>query len=202
MSQDFEYLFKILLIGDSGVGKSCLLLRFADDCYTDTYIATIGVDFKFRTVEVDNKIIKLQIWDTAGQDRFKTITASYYRGAHGIVVVYDTTDLTSFRNVSTWLGEVDKHVTDTVTKLLVGNKCDLTSRRQVQEAEAQKFAQQHSILFMETSAKTAQNVDLAFIQMATEIRKRVSQNHKPVAGADSGNTINPDQKQDKKDCSC
>uniref|UniRef100_A0A915I0H3 Uncharacterized protein n=1 Tax=Romanomermis culicivorax TaxID=13658 RepID=A0A915I0H3_ROMCU len=99
MNPEYDYLFKLLLIGDSGVGKSCLLLRFADDTYTDSYISTIGVDFKIRTIELDGKTIKLQIWDTAGQERFRTITSSYYRGAHGIIVVYDITDQVSIRTV-------------------------------------------------------------------------------------------------------
>ena len=96
MNAEYDYLFKLLIIGDSGVGKSCLLLRFADGTYTDSYISTIGVDFKIHTVNLDGKIIKLQIWDTAGQERFRTITSSYYRGAHGIIVVYDVTDQDTF----------------------------------------------------------------------------------------------------------
>jgi len=129
MNADYDYLFKLLLIGDSGVGKSCLLLRFSDDTYTDSYISTIGVDFKIRTIELDGKTIKLQIWDTAGQERFRTITSSYYRGAHGIIVVYDCTDLESFNNVKQWLEEIDRYACENVNKLLVGNKCDLTSKK-------------------------------------------------------------------------
>ena len=147
-----DYLFKLLLIGDSGVGKSCLLLRFADDTYTESYISTIGVDFvshwtslrfesamltyvvrtqKIRTIDLDGKTIKLQIWDTAGQERFRTITSSYYRGAHGIIVVYDVTDTDSFDNVKQWLHEIDRCACENVNKLLVGNKSDLTTKKAV-----------------------------------------------------------------------
>merc|ERR1712100_792056 len=140
MNPEYDYLFKLLLIGDSGVGKSCLLLRFADDTYTDSYISTIGVDFKIRTIELDGKTIKLQIWDTAGQERFRTITSSYYRGAHGIIVVFDVTDQESFENVKHWLQEIDKYANEGVMKLLVGNKSDLQSKKVVSYDEAKELA--------------------------------------------------------------
>ncbi|KAF3433201.1 hypothetical protein FNV43_RR24303 [Rhamnella rubrinervis] len=169
-----DYLFKLLLIGDSGVGKSCLLLRFADDSYLDSYISTIGVDFKIRTVEQDGKTIKLQIWDTAGQERFRTITSSYYRGAHGIIIVYDVTDQESFNNVKQWLNEIDRYASDNVNKLLVGNKSDLTANKVVSYETAKAFADEIGIPFMETSAKNATNVEQAFMAMAADIKNRMA----------------------------
>jgi len=170
---EYDYLFKLLLIGDSGVGKSCLLLRFADHTYTESYISTIGVDFKIRTIELDGKTIKLQIWDTAGQERFRTITSSYYRGAHGIIVVYDVTDLESFNNVKQWLNEIDRYASENVCKLLVGNKCDLVSKKVVEFDTAKEFADKLSIPFLETSAKAATNVEKAFLTMAAEIKNNM-----------------------------
>uniref|UniRef100_A0A6N2MGH9 Uncharacterized protein n=1 Tax=Salix viminalis TaxID=40686 RepID=A0A6N2MGH9_SALVM len=161
MNPEYDYLFKLLLIGDSGVGKSCLLLRFADDSYIESYISTIGVDFKIRTVEQDGKTIKLQIWDTAGQERFRTITSSYYRGAH---------DQESFNNVKQWLNEIDRYASDNVNKLLVGNKSDLTANKVVSYETAKAFADEIGIPFMETSAKDATNVEQAFMAMAAEIK--------------------------------
>ncbi|VDM61080.1 unnamed protein product [Angiostrongylus costaricensis] len=178
MNPEYDYLFKLLLIGDSGVGKSCLLLRFADDTYTESYISTIGVDFKIRTIELDGKTIKLQIWDTAGQERFRTITSSYYRGAHGIIVVYDITDQESFNNVKQWLQEIDRYACENVNKLLVGNKCDLTAKRAVEIQAAKEYADQLGIPFLETSAKSSTNVEQAFLTMASEIKSRMG----PVQG--------------------
>ncbi|KAJ2767732.1 ras GTPase [Coemansia nantahalensis] len=173
MNPEYDYLFKLLLIGDSGVGKSCLLLRFADDTYTESYISTIGVDFKIRTIELDGKTVKLQIWDTAGQERFRTITSSYYRGAHGIIVVYDVTESESFGNVKQWLQEIDRYASEGVNKLLVGNKSDLADKRSVDFTEAQEFAKSLSISFLETSAKDSTNVENAFLTMARQIKDRM-----------------------------
>nr|XP_029123116.1 GTP-binding protein YPTM2 isoform X2 [Elaeis guineensis] len=158
MNPEYDYLFKLLLIGDSGVGKSCLLLRFA----------------KIRTVEQDGKTIKLQIWDTAGQERFRTITSSYYRGAHGIIVVYDVTDQESFNNVKQWLNEIDRYASENVNKLLVGNKCDLTANKVISSETAKAFADEMGIPFMETSAKDATNVEQAFMAMAAAIKDRMA----------------------------
>ncbi|CAH8469539.1 unnamed protein product [Heterobilharzia americana] len=170
MNPDYDYLFKLLLIGDSGVGKSCLLLRFADETYSETYISTIGVDFKIRTIDLDGKVVKLQIWDTAGQERFRTITASYYRGAQGIIIVYDITDNQTFSNVTSWLQEIGRYSNSKVSRLLVGNKCDLTSRRAVETSVAKSFASEHQMPFLETSAKDATNVEDAFMEMARQIK--------------------------------
>mmetsp|Transcript_25785 Transcript_25785/g.19466 ORF Transcript_25785/g.19466 Transcript_25785/m.19466 type:complete len:201 (+) Transcript_25785:86-688(+) len=186
MQAEYDYLFKLLLIGDSGVGKSCLLLRFADDTYTESYISTIGVDFKIRTIDLDGKTIKLQIWDTAGQERFRTITSSYYRGAHGIIVVYDVTDLESFNNVKQWLHEIDRYASDNVNKLLVGNKSDLTTKRAVSFDQAKEFADSLGIEFVETSAKNSTNVEKAFMMMASQIKMR----YKPVSQGNNAANVN------------
>jgi len=171
---DYDFLFKLLIIGDSGVGKSCLLLRFSDDIFTDSFISTIGVDFKIRTVTIGGTKIKLQIWDTAGQERFRTITSSYYRGAHGIIVVYDVTDQKSFDNIKKWLKEIDTFAGNLVQKLLVGNKCDLVNERTVSTESGKALADSLRIPFVETSAKDSTNVEEAFITMAKDIKDHSS----------------------------
>jgi len=180
VKRDYDQLFKLVLIGDSGVGKSCLLLRFADDQFTDSYITTIGVDFRFKTIPVGDKTVKLQIWDTAGQERFRTITSAYYRGADGIIMVYDTNDKTSFGHVDDWLNEVNRYANENTCKILIGNKCDLEDCREVTTEEGQKKADQLGIQFMETSAKDATRVEEAFHAMSQELMViREKQGSKP-----------------------
>ncbi|XP_071490630.1 ras-related protein Rab-10-like isoform X2 [Diadema antillarum] len=127
----YDLLFKLLLIGDSGVGKTCLLFRFSDDTFSTTFISTIGIDFKIKTVELNGKKIKLQIWDTAGQERFHTITTSYYRGAMGIMLVYDITQEKTFDNIAKWLRNIQEHANEDVEKMLLGNKCDMEDKRMI-----------------------------------------------------------------------
>ncbi|XP_036595944.1 ras-related protein Rab-1B-like [Trichosurus vulpecula] len=173
MDPECDYLFKLLLIGDSGVGKSCLLLRFADDTYTDSYVSTIGVDFKIHTIQLDGKTVKLQIWDTAGQERFRTITSSYYHGAHGIILVYDVSDVASYANVKQWLMEVERFGSQSTKMLLVGNKNDLVTKKVVDHVIAKEFTDSLGIPFLETSAKNATNVEQVFLTMATKIKRHV-----------------------------
>lgn len=135
---------------------------------------TIGVDFKIRTIDVDGKTIKLQIWDTAGQDRFKTITSSYYKGAHGIIVTYDITDRDSFAKVSEWMSEVDKHAQENISRILVGNKKDLEEKREVPYNEAKELADHFNVRFLETSAKESLNVEDAFTNITREIKGKVA----------------------------
>ena len=168
----YDYLFKLVLVGDSSVGKTSLLLRFADDSFEDNYISTVGVDFRFRTVTVDDKLVKLQIWDTAGSERFRTITSAYYRGAAGVILVYDITNNGSFQNIQDWLDEVYKGAGQSISKLIIGNKSDLATQRQVDQGLGKEYAKSVNATFIETSAKTAANVDRAFLMIAKACVKK------------------------------
>ena len=165
---EYDYLFKYLIIGNSGVGKSCLLIRFTDDKFEEGYVTTIGVDFKIKTLEIEGKSVKLQIWDTAGQERFRNIVSTYYKGGHGIMMVYDITDLESFRYLDSWLKEIEKNASKNVYKILVGNKSDLENRKITFE-KGKEFANLHGMKFFETSAKENRNVEEAFKEMTKDI---------------------------------
>ncbi len=148
------------------------MIRFTDDTWSDSYVTTIGVDFKIKTLDVDGKSVKLQIWDTAGQERFRNIISSYYRGAQGIMLVYDITDLESFQNLNSWLIEIEKNASKNVYKILVGNKCDMENDRRVTVNQGKEYADQNGMKFFETSAKDSKNVAEIFLDLTKENLKR------------------------------
>jgi len=168
----YDIMIKLLIIGDSSVGKTCLLQKFCDGIYADTHIATIGIDFKIKTIDVENKKIKMQIWDTAGQEKFKSIVQTYYKGAMGIIVVYSIGDRRSFSNVEAWMKQIKQNAAPDIAIILVGNKSDLPDR-QVEASDGEDLARRHKIKFFETSAKEGYNVNQAFMEIAKEIKDKV-----------------------------
>ncbi|CAH1265941.1 RAB43 [Branchiostoma lanceolatum] len=169
----FDFLFKIVLIGDAGVGKTCVVQRFKSGTYMERCGSTIGVDFTMKTVVIDDKRVKLQVWDTAGQERFRTITQSYYRSANGVIIAYDITKKETFDNAIRWLEDVKKYAGPHVVKQLVGCKRDLEEMREVNVTEAKSFAVQNSMFdALETSAKEDTNVEECFIRIAKELKKQ------------------------------
>jgi len=168
---DFDYLFKIVLIGDAGVGKTAIVHRFKYNTFVERHASTIGVDFTIKTMQVDDKKVKLQIWDTAGQERFRTITQSYYRSANGVVLIYDISTADSFKNLGRWLEDVKKYAGKCLHQMMIGNKCDLHHRREVSEEEAKNFASHYGIGdTLETSAKENSNIEEAFWRIAKHLK--------------------------------
>lgn len=147
-----------MIIGDSGVGKTNLMTKYCEGIFKESYVATIGVDFKLKDIMIGDLKMRLQIWDTAGQERFRNITQAYFKGARGIILAFDVTCPDSFANLAAWTRQVDTAANDALIKLLVGTKLDLASERQVSSDDAQKFAQKNSMQYIEVSARTGANV--------------------------------------------
>ena len=173
----YDYLFKILMIGNPFVGKSSMFTQYVDNSYSDLTFSTMGVDFKIKTLKINNKYIKLQLWDTAGQERFKTLTRSYYRGSHGIIIVFDITNRDSFNNIRNWLYEINKY-SENVCNILVGNKIDLDDKREITYKEAKDFADIHNLIYIEVSAKNNINIDNIFEFLSKELIKQTEKNIK------------------------
>lgn len=188
------------MIGDSGVGKSCILLRFSDDSFTTSFITTIGIDFKIKTMEIGGKKVKLQIWDTAGQERFRTITTAYYRGAMGILLVYDITEKQTFTNIRNWIGNIEQHAARNVSKILIGNKCDIEKNRVVSTDEGKELAAEYGVEFFETSAKSDVNVSAAFHSIAKEITERLVDSNETVGHHTSGHIDPRKSKKNRQQC--
>ena len=176
--KDYDYIFKIVLVGDTCVGKSCILVRFSDDVFVDNYVTTIGVDFRFKTLIVNNKIAKIQIWDTAGQERYRSITTAYYRGAAAIIIVCDMTNRDSFYNINNWIEEVSKYIDQDIDKFVLMNKSDLTSERKIDSDEVSKFEKEKGIKIMEVSAKTGQGIEKAFVYIIEKLMNKNDNNNK------------------------
>ncbi|CAH9130430.1 unnamed protein product [Cuscuta epithymum] len=194
MDEDYDYLFKVVLIGDSGVGKSNLLSRFTRNEFSQDSKSTIGVEFATRTIKVDDKIIKAQIWDTAGQERYRAITSAYYRGAVGALLVYDITRRVTFESMERWLNELRDHTDKNIIVMLVGNKADLRHLRAVTTDDSKVFAEKENTFFMETSALESINVENAFTEVLSQIyrvasRRALDGSNNP-ANLPKGQTIN------------
>ena len=170
-----EFLSKILLIGDGDVGKTCFLMRYVDNTFQESHLMTVGLDFKLKIIQLDDgKNVKTQIWDTAGQERFHSITRNYFKNVHGVILIYDVTNINSFRNVRNWIKQIKKETSDKVSIALVGNKIDKEDERVVSKEEGEKIAAEHGLKFFECSAKTGENIEQTFKEITMKIVENFS----------------------------
>ena len=191
-----DFAFKILLLGDSSVGKTCFLKRYTDNTFQDAYLSTIGFDFKFKFVTLDNgKTVKVQLWDTAGQERFRTIAKSYYKGAHGIILIYDVTNRKTYDNIKKWLNQIKEEASSRISIILVANKIDCEEEREVTKDEGESLAKSSGLPFFEASAKDSINVNESFQFLIEKINENVSN-----IITQNVTKLNNNKKQDKKGC--
>ena len=178
-----DSVYKVLLLGDSTVGKTCFLMRYTDNTFQEIHMSTIGLDYRLKTMTLNSgKQVKVQIWDTAGQDRFRAITKNYYKGAHGIILIYDVTNQITFDNVTNWITQIKEEASDKVTIFLVGNKIDDEKNRKVETEEGKKLAEEFKLKFYETSAKIGTNVETTFKDLVQIIDEVSAQNNNLKGG--------------------
>lgn len=211
---NYSYIFKYIIIGDMGVGKSCLLHQFTEKKFMADCPHTIGVEFGTRIIECSGQKIKLQIWDTAGQERFRAVTRSYYRGAAGALMVYDVTRRSTYNHLSSWLTDARNLTNPNTVIFLIGNKCDLEAQRDVTFEEARQFAEENGLMFVEASAKTGDGVEEAFLETARKIYQNIQDGsldlnaaesgvqHKPSTGQGGTANLTADSSEGSKDCNC
>ena len=193
-----DSVYKVLILGDSSVGKTCFLLKYTDRVFNEVYMSTIGLDYRLKTLTLKNgKKVKLQIWDTAGQDRFRTITKNYYKGANGIILIYDVTSTETYENVENWISQIKEEASPNVVIYLVGNKVDMEDKRKVSTEEGQKIADDNNLPFIETSAKSDININETFDNLVEKMDSVFSNLEKKDSVAISGNSLN---KENKKKC--
>jgi len=200
----YDHMFRYIIVGDMAVGKSCLLLQFTDHKFRHQHELTIGVEFGGKTIEVKNKNVKIQIWDTAGQEAFQAITRTYYKGAIGALLVYDITRKETFDHITKWLNEVKSNGSKDICCILIGNKKDLEAQRQVKYEEGKKLADENHLLFLETSAKTAENVQESFVISAEKILDQINKTGvDPTAPSKNVKiTIDDDEDEKKEEKKC
>ena len=195
-SIDTDLVYKILLLGDSEVGKSCFLMRYADNVFVDNYITTIGLDYKLKYVQLDSgQVIKVQLWDTAGQDRYRTIAKNYYKGSHGILLLYDVTKTSSFENIREWIKDIREEVYEKAIIFLIGNKIDKKDQIKIKTEDAEKLAEEFNIPFFEASAKSGENVDEIF----KALYKKISEVYVDIQ-QEGGRKLSKKNKKNKKCC--